>query len=71
MGASYQVFGKTVQAYQLSLATLGGAALLVVPKPWGPPKPTSPAINAASPEEEKFVKEWLAKHSETVEKSGH
>ncbi|KAI5964031.1 ATP19 [Candida theae] len=67
MGAAYHIFGKTVQPHQLAIATLGSVVLLVIPKPWAV-KPTHPSINASSPEEEKFVKEWLAKHDKTEEK---
>lgn len=67
MGAAYHIFGKTVQPHQLALATLGSVVLLVIPKPWTV-KPAHPSINASSPEEEKFVKEWLAKHEKTEEK---
>lgn len=64
MGAAYQIFGKTFQPHQLALATLGSVVLLVLPKPWGPPSPTTSPIKASSPEEEKFIQEWLAKHTE-------
>lgn len=64
MGAAYQIFGKSVQPHVLSLATLGAVAFVAIPKPWGPAKPTTPAINASSKEEEKFVQDFLAKHLE-------
>ncbi|KAK9379492.1 uncharacterized protein V2V93DRAFT_381965 [Kockiozyma suomiensis] len=61
-GATYQVLGRVVKPHQLSIATLGAAAALVVglnltKKPVE--KPTSPPINAATPEEEDFVKDFL------------
>lgn len=62
MGSAYLIAGKEVPAHYLSLATLGAVVFFVVPKPWGPKKPLHPAINASSPEEEKFVTEWLAKN---------
>ncbi|CAI5757194.1 unnamed protein product [Candida verbasci] len=67
MGAAYTIAGKTFQPHQLALATLGTVVLYIIPKPWNP-KPQHPSINASSPEEEKFVKEWLAKHQPKEEK---
>ncbi|GEQ72081.1 hypothetical protein JCM33374_g5767 [Metschnikowia sp. JCM 33374] len=64
MGAAYTILGKSVPSNILALATLGSVVLLVAPKPWGPAKPVHPPINAASAEEEKFVKDFLAKHAE-------
>lgn len=64
MAAAYQILGRSVQPHVLALATLGSVVYITLPKPWGPPKPTHPAINASSPEEEKFVKDFLAKHLE-------
>ncbi|KAK9455499.1 hypothetical protein V1511DRAFT_497908 [Dipodascopsis uninucleata] len=62
MGAAYQIFGRSVKPHQLSLATLGSAALLVAALSGGKksePKSTLPPINASSPEEEDFVKTFL------------
>ncbi|KAK7206518.1 Atp19 h [Myxozyma melibiosi] len=61
-GAVYHVFGRAVKPHQLSIATLGSTAALVIglnltKKP--AEKPTSPPINAASPEEEDFVKDFM------------
>lgn len=53
-----------MQPHQLAIATLGLAVFVLAPKPWGPPAATHPAINASSPEEDKFVKDFLAKHAE-------
>lgn len=64
MGAAYHVFGKTVQPHVLSIATLGLVTLIALPKPWGPAKPDHPSIDASSKEEEKFVQDFLAKHSQ-------
>jgi F-type H+-transporting ATPase subunit k len=64
MGAAYQILGKSVPSHYLSLATLGAVVLTVAPKPWGPGAPAHPQISASSPEEEKYVKEFLAKHAE-------
>lgn len=65
MGAAYTILGRSVQPHQLALATLGAVVFVAAPKPWGPSAPKHPSINASSPEEEKFVKEWLAKNVET------
>lgn len=64
MGAAYQILGRSVQPHVLALATLGAVVFVAVPKPWGPAKPSHPAISASSPEEEKYVKDFLAKHLE-------
>ncbi|EGW32522.1 uncharacterized protein SPAPADRAFT_61584 [Spathaspora passalidarum NRRL Y-27907] len=64
MGAAYTILGRTFQPHQLAIATLGAVVYLVAPKPWAAKEVSAgPAINASSPEEEKFVKEWLAKHT--------
>lgn len=62
MGSAYTILGRSIPSHQLAIATLSAVVLLVAPKPWGPPAPKHPSINASSPEEEKFVKEYLAKH---------
>lgn len=64
MGSAYTILGRSVPSHYLAIATLSSVVLLVGPKPWGPPAPTHPPINASSPEEEKFIKEYLAKHLE-------
>lgn len=64
MGAAYTILGRSVQPHQLSLATLGLVVFAVIPKPWGPPAPKHPSLNASSPEEEKYIKDFLAKHTE-------
>jgi len=46
------------------LATIGLVTLLAIPKPGGAKKETTPQINASSPEEEAFIKEYLAKHDQ-------
>lgn len=68
MAAAYSILGRSVPSHQLALATLGAVVFLVIPKPWGPPAPKHPSVNASSPEEEKFVKEWLAKNAPKEEK---
>ncbi|CAH2450117.1 hypothetical protein PP7435_CHR3-1075 [Komagataella phaffii CBS 7435] len=64
MGAAYTILGKTFQPHQLALATIGLVTLLAIPKPGGAKKETTPQINASSPEEEAFIKEYLAKHDQ-------
>lgn len=64
MGAAYTILGRSVQPHVLALATLGAVVAIAAPKPWGPPAPVHPPINAASSEEEKYVKDFLAKHLE-------
>ena len=62
MAAAYTILGRTVQPHQLALATIGFVAFVVAPKPWAK-KDAHPPIKASSPEEEKFVKKFVAKHS--------
>lgn len=64
MAAAYTILGRSVQPHVLALATLGAVVLIAAPKPWGPGKPAHPTINAGSAEEEKYVKDFLAKHLE-------
>ncbi|CAK7901833.1 ATP synthase subunit K, mitochondrial [[Candida] anglica] len=64
MGSAYTILGRSVPSHQLALATLGAVAFVIAPKPWGAAPPKHPSVNATSPEEEKFVNEFLAKHSE-------
>ncbi|WPK26726.1 hypothetical protein PUMCH_004086 [Australozyma saopauloensis] len=64
MGAAYTILGRSVPPHYLALATIGAVGLVVAPKPWGNAKEAHAPINASSPEEEKFVKEFVAKHSE-------
>lgn len=68
MGSAYTILGRSVPSHQLALATLGAVVLVAAPKPWAAAPPAVPSINAASAEEEKFVKEWLAKNSPVAEK---
>lgn len=62
MAATYQILGKAVPSHHLSIATLCGVAYLAMPKPWAPAPPSHPTINASSAEEEKFIKDFLAKN---------
>ncbi|ODV97039.1 hypothetical protein PACTADRAFT_1622 [Pachysolen tannophilus NRRL Y-2460] len=60
-GPAYQILGRSVQPHQLAIATLSTVLFFVIPKPWGSKTLASPSIGASSPEEEKFIKEYLAK----------
>lgn len=63
MAAAYKILGRSVPPHYLALATIGAVVFVVVPKPWAA-KEAHPAIKASSPEEEKFVKDFIAKSSE-------
>ncbi|AAS52705.1 AER021Cp [Eremothecium gossypii ATCC 10895] len=62
MGAAYTILGRTFQPHQLSLATIGLASLLVIPNPFKKAE-AKPVWKAASEDEEKFIQEYLEKHS--------
>lgn len=62
MASAYQILGRSVPSHHLALATLGLVVYLVMPKPWGAAPPAHPAVNASSPEEEKFIQDFLAKN---------
>lgn len=62
MAAAYQILGRSVPSHQLSIATLLGVVYIASPKPWAPAPPAHPLIDAASPEEEQFIKDFLAKN---------
>lgn len=64
MGATYNVLGRAVPSHYLAIATIVSVVFVAAPKPWNNVKLAHPPINAASPEEEKYVKEYLAKHAE-------
>ncbi|KAK9478701.1 hypothetical protein V1514DRAFT_306259 [Lipomyces japonicus] len=62
MAGAYHIFGRTFKAHQLSIATLSTAfGIVALLKAGGKPAEpvTTPPINAASPEEEDFVKTFL------------
>ncbi|CAR25291.1 ATP synthase subunit K [Lachancea thermotolerans] len=68
MGAAYNILGKTVQPHQLALGTLAAVSLLVVPNPFASSARKQPEIKASSEDEEKFIAEYLKKHTATAEK---
>lgn len=63
MGAAYNILGKQVQPQFLALGTIGAVLLAVVPKPWAAAAPKKDLVAAAagSPEEEKFIREYVEK----------
>ncbi|AQZ11499.1 ATP19 (YOL077W-A) [Zygosaccharomyces parabailii] len=63
MGHAYQILGRTCQPHQIAIATLGFVALLAAPNPFSKKQPKTVDFSASSPEEEKFIKEYVQKHS--------
>lgn len=63
MGHAYQILGRTFQPHQIAIATFGLVALLAAPNPFAKKQPKTVDISAGSPEEEKFIKEYVEKHS--------
>ncbi|ODQ57090.1 hypothetical protein WICANDRAFT_65352 [Wickerhamomyces anomalus NRRL Y-366-8] len=70
MGSAYVIFGKTVPAHYISIATLSAALLVALPNPFAAAQ-TTPKINASSPEEEKFINDYLKKAEESEKKEQH
>lgn len=68
MGAAYNILGKTVQPYQLALGTIAAVSLLIVPNPFASSANKQPKIQASSEDEEKFIAEYLKKHTAAAEK---
>ncbi|ODV84473.1 hypothetical protein CANARDRAFT_29022 [[Candida] arabinofermentans NRRL YB-2248] len=64
MAGAYTILGRAVPPHHLAIATIGTVVALVAPKPWTPKVKNEPKIDASSPEEEKFIKDFLAKHEE-------
>ncbi|GMM57974.1 F1F0 ATP synthase subunit K [Maudiozyma humilis] len=67
MGSSYQILGRTFQPHQLAIATLSLVAIVAAPNPFAAKKPRVVDIQASSPEEEAFIKTYVAKHSQPEE----
>lgn len=63
MGAAYQILGRSVPPHQLALGTIGAVVLLCLPKPWSATPKKEAKIEAANPDEEKFIKAYLEKHA--------
>ncbi|CEP64240.1 F1F0 ATP synthase subunit k LALA0_S10e05688g [Lachancea lanzarotensis] len=67
MGAAYHILGRTVLPHQLALATIAAVSLVALPNPFAS-SAKQVDIKAGSKEEEKFIAEYLAKHTENAEK---
>ncbi|CAI4050883.1 F1F0 ATP synthase subunit k SKDI_15G0820 [Saccharomyces kudriavzevii IFO 1802] len=67
MGAAYHIMGKAIPPHQLAIGTLGLLGLLVVPNPFKSAKPKSVDIKADNKDEERFIENYLKKHSERQE----
>ncbi|GMM31988.1 F1F0 ATP synthase subunit K [Martiniozyma asiatica (nom. inval.)] len=63
MGAAYVILGKSVPPHFLALGTIGSVVALVMPKPWSSAPKKEAKIEAASSDEEKFIKNYLEKNS--------
>lgn len=63
MGSAYHILGRTVQPYQISLATLSLVAFLAVPNPFAKKQPKTLDFAASSSDEEKFISDYVEKHS--------
>jgi F-type H+-transporting ATPase subunit k len=68
MGSAYTILGRTVPAHQISIATLSAALLVALPNPFASKAENTPKIDASSPEEQKFIEEYLKKAENTEEK---
>lgn len=62
MSNAYQIMGRTFQAYQLALMTIGVLGFFIVPNPFARSKPPTIKIQASSKEEEEFIKDYLKRH---------
>lgn len=67
MGNAYHILGRTVQPHQIAIGTLSLAALLAVPNPFAKKQPQSLDFSSSSSDEEKFIKEYVEKHSQKAE----
>ncbi|CAN6634173.1 ATP synthase subunit K, mitochondrial [Trichomonascus vanleenenianus] len=59
MGAHYVIFGRVFQPYHITLATIGTLGGLIALSKLRAEKPTAPAINAGSDDEDKFIKDFI------------
>lgn len=65
MSVTYQILGRAVPAHQLAIGTMGLVAFLVAPKPWNSSKNVVDVKKLCdSPEEEKFVTDYIASRSQ-------
>ncbi|CUS08093.1 unnamed protein product [Tuber aestivum] len=70
MVAMYTVAGRQVGSHVLAMATLGTTFALSALAMGGKKTQTTPPIQASSSDEEKFIKEFLAK-AEVESKANH
>lgn len=61
MGASYIIFGRNVQPYQLALGTIAALGLTVSYFTGGKKVEALPKIEASSSDEEKFILDYIRK----------
>ncbi|CEP24856.1 unnamed protein product [Cyberlindnera jadinii] len=59
MGSAYTILGRTVPAHQIAIGTLSAALLLAIPNPFAAAVKPTPKIEASSPEEKKFIEDYL------------
>jgi len=70
MVAMYTIAGRQVGSHVLAMATLGTVFTLTALSVGGKKAETTPPIQASSSDEEKFIKEFLAK-AEVESKANH
>ncbi|PWW74300.1 hypothetical protein C7212DRAFT_328993 [Tuber magnatum] len=70
MVAMFTIAGQQVGSHVLAMATLGTTFALTVWAMGGKKTQTTPPIQASSSDEEKFIKEFLAK-AEVESKANH
>ncbi|CCE65653.1 hypothetical protein TPHA_0M00780 [Tetrapisispora phaffii CBS 4417] len=63
MGGAYTIFGRSFPSHQLALATIGLMGLLIAPNPFAKKEESKIDFKASSPEEEKFIKDYIKKHA--------
>ncbi|KAH8146671.1 uncharacterized protein LAJ45_09354 [Morchella importuna] len=61
MVAMYTIAGRQVGSHHLAMATLGSVIGIVALATGGKKDKTTPPIQASSSDEEKFIKEFIAK----------
>ncbi|CCC68616.1 hypothetical protein NCAS_0B05320 [Naumovozyma castellii] len=62
MANTYEIMGRVIQPHQLAVATIGAVALIALPNPFACKKEKVAEIKGKSPEEDKFIKEYLEAH---------
>ncbi|KAF9183926.1 hypothetical protein BGZ51_003671 [Haplosporangium sp. Z 767] len=59
MGAEYIVFGRAIPTYKLAIATYAAVAAPIVAMKMGKKEAPANAIEAASQDEEAFIREFI------------